>query len=129
MVLSALNFLILALTTFPVGLVPAVIGLLYVGWPTITFLQMCRHDDTDARTHFTKAYKCFTYTNTILILVFCVIAVIYGVLMVLEAKINIAITLFISSFIYAVIGIGLNIHFYRVVQTFNSRGEHIKLTH
>ena len=45
----------------------AVIGLVYVSLPLITFLIMCLHNSISNVAHFALAYKCFAFLNSIVL--------------------------------------------------------------
>ena len=111
----------------------AVIGSIYVSWPLITFLIMCCHNSMFNVKHFALAYKCFTYLNSTILVLFMIYLILsvtpFALPYVIQISTNPVTTgIQASHFTHELllstpITIMVNIHLNKVVQTYAS--EHI----
>ena len=103
----------------------ACIPLFLNGFAVYRFLQMLCYNDEHARKNFAKAFKIYAYVlNFFLILVF-IVTLVVSVIGIFNGAVKASLTILGGSFLYTAIGLILNIHYLKVVNTYAEHaGEH-----
>ena len=94
-----------------------------IGYVAFRFLKMVMHNDEDTRKHFASAYRCFAHLVTFfLILLFLVMALI-GVIAIINGAFGAGAISIGFGLLYAIVGILINVHYLKVVQTYAEHAE------